>query len=1053
MKFDFSVVGLGCSISQIGNLSQLFSYLYRSELTATKRKVGSASISDCIKESATGLRLMGKKILVYTLGVRPEDLDCVCQTIENITPTEWRLESSCTRLSEALLLSSKELMKGSYDLVVLIQSDSKLEAESFASVVLEQNSSQTVREIDNSIAYVSIPQEIGNLTATEDSLELLFIRQQDDSLIEKLASVERRVSSDNGAIAINFCREVEADSSLFQLIKAVLSVSTSTLPAGEELKLSKEKTKSMFFSPQTGRPWISAQKIGDYRPKFAGLLDDGDQGLLFIGVKENTKLPKLPIEIDQDSELIVIGASDEAALKIKLSLLSQKLNVSPELRLKDVAYTLNKAGKEDISQNNYAVLSIVASSTEDLIDKLIQAAMVVEAQEELASGKLSGIYYTNEKDRIEGDITFLLPGLGSAYPFMLSDLWFTHPIIRVSFDSLDYMAKQAGCEILPSHLIFPAESSMNKASASAALTKAEFAVAAVLLIEFALDFALKDMELKPHSYLGLSTGEYGSYFMNGYSNIETIAERFYKFSVEVARSLPKASTESISTYNIFASRKLVEKHMDDLNADIHMVADLSPQHMIVTGDSEALHKLSLKLSEEGITALRSPVAIPYHTPLVEGLLSTEEAFSFSDSYEFGEMTVPTWSSALADRAPEDKEAIDKLAVSIFQMPIRFQETIEKAYADGSRVFVEIGPGSLLTAKVNEILSDKQKIAVYTNNQSKSSLTQLNNLFGLMISQGRVLKLEKLYWRRDCREIENLLDFSPEKSAYLTEEEEPSASVLSNFLYSMDKINQVATEAIQEVLDNFHSLPEATNAGNDSEEIVHLELGDEDKAILVWVPTKNFDLRPEEYEKCLVKHFSEEERKVHSTKFRDESRKLQWFLGRIAAKKAVQELLSKTFKKTFEAHKISIIADQNKRPVASTEIEGKKVFIPLSISHTRDLACALGTFSLDASRFPGVDIEKIRLLEEDMAELVLNEAESQKLKEAENHDQMFLKFWTAKEASYKSRGGKSIKDFELVGISPDGNVITMQDQSSRFKVYTGVKDDHIYSFTVPELGLD
>ena len=67
--------------------------------------------------------------------------------------------------------------------------------------------------------------------------------------------------------------------------------------------------------------------------------------------------------------------------------------------------------------------------------------------------------------------------------------------------------------------------------------------------------------------------------------------------------------------------------------------------------------------------------------------------------------------------------------------------------------------------------------------------------------------------------------------------------------------------------------------------------------------------------------------------------------------------------------------------------------------------------------------------------------------------MFLKFWTAKEASYKSRGGKSIKDFELVGISPDGNVITMQDQSSRFKVYTGVKDDHIYSFTVPELGLD
>lgn len=999
------------------------------------------------------MRLMGKRVLVCTLGVRPGDLNAVCQTIENITTTGWHLESSCTSLSEALLLSSKELMKGSYDLVVLIQSDSKIGEESFVSVVLEQNFSETAREIDNSIAYVSIPQEIENLIATEDSLELLFIKQQDDSLIEKLASLETRFSSKNGSIAINSCRKNEADSSLIQLVKAVLSVSTSTLPAGEGLKLSTGKTKSMFFSPQTGRPWISAQKIGDYRPKFAGLLDGRDKDLLFIGVKENTKLPKLPVQIEQDSELIVVSASDEAALKIKLSMLSQKLNASPELRLKDVAYTLNKTGKEGITHSNSAVLSIVASSREDLIDKLIQATTVVETRPEAASGKLSGIYYTNEKDRIVGDITFLLPGLGSAYPFMLSDLWFTHPTIRVSFDSLDYLAKQADCEILPSHLVFPAESPMNKGSASAALTKAEFAVAAVLLIEFALDFALKEMELMPDSYLGLSTGEYGSYFMNGYSNIETIAEKFYKFSVEVARSLPEASTESISTYNIFASRKLVEKHMADLNADIHLVADLSPQHMIVTGDSEALHKLSLKLNEEGITALKSPVAIPYHTPLVEGLLSREEAFSFSDSYKFEEMTVPTWSSALADKAPEDKEAIDKLAVSIFQMPIRFQETIEKAYADGSRFFVEIGPGSLLTAKVNEILSDKPNIAVCTNNQSKSSLTQLNHLFALMISQGRVLKLEKLYRRRDCIEIENLLDFSPEKGSYLTEEEEPSAMVLSNYLYSMDKINQVATEAIQEVLDNYHSLPEAINARIDSEEIVHLELGNEDKAILVWVPTKNFDLRPEENEKCLAKHFSEEERKVHSTKFRDESRKVQWFLGRIAAKKAVQELLLKTFNRDIEAHKISILADLNKRPVASTEIEGKKVCIPLSISHTRDLACALATFSPGASGFPGVDIEKIRLLEEDLAELVLNEAESQKLKEAENHDQMFLKFWTAKEASYKSRGGKSIKDFELVGISPDGNIITMQDQSSRFKVYTGVKDDHIYSFTVPGTGLD
>ena len=63
--------------------------------------------------------------------------------------------------------------------------------------------------------------------------------------------------------------------------------------------------------------------------------------------------------------------------------------------------------------------------------------------------------------------------------------------------------------------------------------------------------------------------------------------------------------------------------------------------------------------------------------------------------------------------------------------MRFQETVEAMYADGVRIFVEVGPRGSLTAFVDEVLRGRPHLAVAGNVRSRSGVTQLHHMLGLL----------------------------------------------------------------------------------------------------------------------------------------------------------------------------------------------------------------------------------------------------------------------------------------------------------------------------------
>ena len=75
------------------------------------------------------------------------------------------------------------------------------------------------------------------------------------------------------------------------------------------------------------------------------------------------------------------------------------------------------------------------------------------------------------------------------------------------------------------------------------------------------------------------------------------------------------------------------------------------------------------------------------------------------------------------------------------------------YADGIRIFVEVGAGNNLCGFVDDTLRKKRFVAVPLNVATRSGLTQLNHALGLLASHGVNMDLGYLYERRGPRRLD------------------------------------------------------------------------------------------------------------------------------------------------------------------------------------------------------------------------------------------------------------------------------------------------------------
>jgi acyl transferase domain-containing protein/phosphopantetheinyl transferase len=531
-------------------------------------------------------------------------------------------------------------------------------------------------------------------------------------------------------------------------------------------KLGLENTP-FYISAET-RPWIH----GAPEPRRAGVNAFGFGGINAHAVLEEYRGLAAPAHAThmppQDSEVCILEAESPEALLLRARQLqrfldhtvevtaaeSQNADSEPLIELCDVAVSLNRQVGTTGLEEPFR-LAIVATSLHDLQRKLNKAVQRLADPTCRQIKDVSGMYFVAQPLGREGKLAFLFPGEGAQYPNMLADLCLRFPEVRECFDQIDRIFTGHPRQYVPSDYIMPRPAFTPEAKAWAEhhLWQMDGAIESVLTSNHAMLTLLSRLGLRPDAVVGHSTGEYSAMRAAGVLAMDG-DERLARFALELNRDyelaaaregVPRAAMLAVGT-----DRERGEAIAREANGEVYVAMDNCPHQTVLVGTHEAVERALSIVRREGLIYEHLTFDRAYHTHLFDSY--TDQLKQAFDRLEVSAPSVPVYSCTTADRYPEDPAEIRRLMVDHWVRPVEFRQTIERLYADGVRLFVEVGPRGNLTSFVEDILRGRRFCAVPANTQRRSGVMQLNHLVAMLAVHGVKMDLSCLYERRQSRQI-------------------------------------------------------------------------------------------------------------------------------------------------------------------------------------------------------------------------------------------------------------------------------------------------------------
>jgi [acyl-carrier-protein] S-malonyltransferase len=134
--------------------------------------------------------------------------------------------------------------------------------------------------------------------------------------------------------------------------------------------------------------------------------------------------------------------------------------------------------------------------------------------------------------------------------------------------------------------------------------------------------------------------------------------------------------------------------------ELTVANDNAPGQLVLSGDAEVIGEARKELRACGAKAIRLPIAGAFHSPLMAGAV---DAFRTElDRVEFAEPKTPVVSCTSA--APFGEDPRERLAAA-FTEPVLWQDTLKRMRDDGATLFLETGPGEILTGLVRRTLPE------------------------------------------------------------------------------------------------------------------------------------------------------------------------------------------------------------------------------------------------------------------------------------------------------------------------------------------------------------
>src|SRR5438067_4362465 len=299
------------------------------------------------------------------------------------------------------------------------------------------------------------------------------------------------------------------------------------------------------------------------------------------------------------AELVLLSAASPAELLTRAS----RLDFSAPLA--DVA----RETQSSFVPTDTARLSVVASSTEDLVAKVQHAVASISASPGKSFTTAGRVTYGFD-DPVAGRIGFLFSGQGSQYVGMGADLAMEFPAARGVWDAC------AGVKLgdRPLHSVvfpIPAFTDEDRAGQQTALTATEWAqpaLAAQSLAQLALLDALK---ISPEAVAGHSFGELVALHTAGVFDAPTLL-RLARRRGEAMRDAASVAGAMLAVSGIHAKVSALMSDVDDVWVANHN----APDQVVVSGSVSGIATAERKFAAAGLTCRRLETATAFHSPLV-----------------------------------------------------------------------------------------------------------------------------------------------------------------------------------------------------------------------------------------------------------------------------------------------------------------------------------------------------------------------------------------------------------------------------------------------------
>ena len=287
----------------------------------------------------------------------------------------------------------------------------------------------------------------------------------------------------------------------------------------------------------------------------------------------------------------------------------------------------------------------------------------------------------------------VFPGQGSQTIGMGKDFFYNHKIVKELFNEADEALNMKLSKII---LDGPKDELDLTINTQPAIFLISYSIFSVIKKEFNIDLN------KAKYFAGHSLGEYSALSLSGYLNFSDTIKLLKIRGQAMQEAVPKNEGGMLAVLgtSIEEIDKIIHNNKNDFK--VYVANDNCEGQIVISGQNKDLIRFSNILKSIKIKNIKLPVSAPFHCLLMKKATEIMKKEVEKINFEDGKNILI---SNVTANEISDKQKLKNLLIEQIESRVRWRESITYMINNGTKQFIEIGPGKVLSGLIRRINKD------------------------------------------------------------------------------------------------------------------------------------------------------------------------------------------------------------------------------------------------------------------------------------------------------------------------------------------------------------